>query len=56
MRWIQDNPFLAGLAAVTVAGVAALIFLLTQSLALYQQTSEQYVQAVQKLHGQQGEF
>ncbi len=53
MRWIQDNPFLAGLAAVTVAGVAALIFLLTQSLALYQQTSEQYVQAVQKLHGLQ---
>ena len=53
MRWSQDNPFLAGLAAVTVAGVAALIFLLTQSLALYQQTSEQYVQAVQKLHGLQ---
>ena len=53
MKWIQENPFLAGLTAVTLAGVAALTFLLTQSLALYQQTSEQYVQAVQKLHGLQ---
>ncbi len=53
MRWLEDNPFLAGLTAVTIAGVGVMIFLLMQSLALYQQTSDEYIQAVQKLHGLQ---
>jgi hypothetical protein len=53
MRWIQDNPFLAGLAAATIAGVGALIFFVLQSMGQFQEVSDQYIQAVQKLHGLQ---
>lgn len=53
MSWIRENPFLAGLAAVTVAGVGALIFMVVQALGEYQGVSDSYVQAVQKLHGLQ---
>jgi len=53
MKWIQDNPFLAGLSVVTALGVAILLFLLSQSLTQYQDISDQYTQAVQKLHSLQ---
>ncbi len=50
MKWLQDNPFLAGLSAVTLIGAGILGFLLSQALAQYQETSDGYAQAVQKLH------
>lgn len=53
MKWIQDNPFLAGLSVVTALGLAVLLFLLNQSATQYQEVSDQYTQAVQKLHGLQ---
>lgn len=53
MRWIQDNPFLAGIAALTVVITGVMVFLLTQALGNYQLTTDAYTQAVQKLHGLQ---
>lgn len=50
MKWLQDNPFLAGLCAVTLIGAGVLGFLLSQALTSYQEASDGYSQAVQKLH------
>jgi len=50
MKWLQDNPFLAGLSAVTLIGAGILGFLLSQVLTQYQEASDGYAQAVQKLH------
>ena len=50
MKWLQDNPFLAGLCAVTLVGAGVLGFLLSQALTRYQEASDGYSQAVQKLH------
>jgi hypothetical protein len=50
MKWLQDNPFLAGLSAVTLIGAGILGYLLSQSLTQYQEASDGYAQAVQKLH------
>lgn len=50
MKWLQDNPFLAGLSAVTLIGAGILGFLLSQALTQYQEASDGYTQAVQKLH------
>ncbi|HET7238797.1 MAG TPA: Amuc_1100 family pilus-like protein [Terrimicrobiaceae bacterium] len=50
MNWLRDNPFLAGLAAVTILGGSALIFLMLQAMGRFQETTEAYAQAVQKLH------
>lgn len=50
MNWLKENPFLSGLAAVTVAGTGALVFLLMQASTQYQETADAYNQAVQKLH------
>jgi len=53
MKWIQDNPFIAGLAAVAIAGAGALAFLVSQAMTQHQEYTDAYVQAVQKLHGLQ---
>ena len=50
MKWLQENPFLAGLSAVTVIGAGILGFLLSQALTQYQEASDGYAQAIQKLH------
>jgi hypothetical protein len=50
MNWLRENPFLAGLAAVTILGGSALIFLTLQAMGRFQETTEAYAQAVQKLH------
>jgi hypothetical protein len=53
VNWLRDNSFLAGLAAVTILGGCALIFLMLQAMGHFQETSDAYVQAVQKLHALQ---
>jgi hypothetical protein len=53
MNWFRENPFVAGLAAFAVVATGALIFLTTQAMSQYGEVSEQYTQAVQKLHGLQ---
>jgi hypothetical protein len=50
VSWLRENSFLAGLATVTVLGCGALIFLMMQAMSHYQETSDAYTQAVQKLH------
>ncbi len=53
MSWLRENSFLAGLAAVTILGGCALIFLMLQAMGHFQETSDAYAQAVQKLHALQ---
>ena len=53
MNWIRENPFLATLTTVTALGCGALIFLMAQAMAHFQETSDAYTQAVQKLHNLQ---
>lgn len=53
MKWIQENPFLAGLAGALVVLGGGLAFLLFQALSGYTETSEAYNAAVLKLHGLQ---
>jgi len=50
MNWFKENPFLAGLGVVTLIGVGALGFLISQSAAAYTASSEAYSAAVSKLH------
>ncbi len=53
MNWLKENPFVSGLIAVTVVATGALVFLLTQSMTRFQEASDAYTQAVQKLHSLQ---
>jgi hypothetical protein len=53
VSWLRENSFLAGLAAVTILGGCALIFLMLQAMRHFQETSDAYTQAVQKLHALQ---
>jgi hypothetical protein len=50
VNWIRENSFLATLAAVTLVGCGALISLMLQAMARFEETSEVYAQAVRKLH------
>ena len=50
MNRLRENPFLAGLAAVTILGGSALIFLMLQAMGRFEETTDAYAQAVQKLH------
>jgi hypothetical protein len=50
VNWIRENSFLAGLAAVTILGGSALVFLMMQAMGHFQETSDAYAQAVQRLH------
>lgn len=50
MNWLKENPFISGLIAVTVVATGALVFMLTQSMTRFQETSDAYTAAVQKLH------
>jgi hypothetical protein len=53
VNWLRENSFLAGLAAVTLLGGGILIFLMLQAMGHFQETSDAYSQAVQKLHALQ---
>jgi hypothetical protein len=53
VNWLRENSFLAGLGAVTILGGGALIFLMLQAMGHFQETSDAYAQAVQKLHALQ---
>ncbi len=53
MTWFRENPFFAGLTLVTVIAVGAVVFLVTQAMAQYGEVSENYTQAVGKLHALQ---
>ena len=53
MNWLRENSFLAGLATVTILGVCGLIVLTLQAMSHFQETSDAYAQAVQKLHSLQ---
>ena len=50
MNWVRENSLLATLTAVTLLGCGALIFLMVQAMARFEETSEAYAQAVHKLH------
>jgi hypothetical protein len=53
MNWFRENPFVSGLAIFVVVASGALIFLTTRTMSEYSEISDQYTQAVQKLHGLQ---
>jgi len=53
MNWFKENPFLAGLVAVTLAAAGALGYLIFQTVSAYSVSSESYTAAVAKLHGLQ---
>lgn len=53
MNWFKENPFLAGLVAVTLAAAGALGYLIFQSVSAYSVSSESYTSAVAKLHSLQ---
>jgi hypothetical protein len=50
VNWVRENSLLATLTAVTLLACGALIFLMVQAMARFEETSEAYAQAVQKLH------
>jgi hypothetical protein len=50
MNWLKENPFLAGLAAVTLAAAGALAYLIFDASSAYSQSAETYSAAVDKLH------
>ncbi len=55
MNWLKENPFLAGLAAITLIGAGVLGFMVFgQAMPNYEATAEAYGQAVRKLHELQG--
>jgi len=53
MKWLQENPFLAGITAFTIVGAGVFAFLLSQALTRSQEASDGYNQAITKLHSLQ---
>jgi hypothetical protein len=53
MKILQENPFLAGLVLVVVAGCAVMGFFLAKGAATFGETTMEYDQAVQRLHSLQ---
>ncbi|MEI8310213.1 MAG: Amuc_1100 family pilus-like protein [Verrucomicrobiota bacterium] len=53
MNWFKDNPFLAGLVAVCIAGSGALVYLIIDSAAAYSTASASYTESIAKLHALQ---
>ncbi|MBE2203125.1 MAG: hypothetical protein IAE94_02120 [Chthoniobacterales bacterium] len=53
MNWFKDNPFLAGIFAVSLIAAGALGFLIFSSFTAYTASSEAYTAAVTKLHALQ---
>ena len=53
MNWFKENPFLAGLASVTLVVAGALGYLISQSALTYSSSLETYTAKVAKLHGLQ---
>ena len=50
MKWFKENPFLAGLLAVTIVAAGGLTYFLIQSWTAYSNASDAYVAAINKLH------
>ncbi|HEY5741023.1 MAG TPA: Amuc_1100 family pilus-like protein [Terrimicrobiaceae bacterium] len=50
MNWLRENSFVAALVTLTTLGCGALMFLMVQAMTRYQETSDAYTHAVQKLH------
>jgi len=50
MKWFKENPFLAGLVLVVIIGVGVLGYFVSQAMSQYQQTSDEYAAAAEKLH------
>ncbi len=53
MKWLQENPFLAGITAFTIVGAGVFAFLLSQALTRSQEATDGYNQAITKLHSLQ---
>lgn len=53
MKWLRENPFVAGLIVITVVGVGALGYFLSQFIGEYNTASEEYTAGVQTLQGLQ---
>lgn len=53
MKWIQENSFLAGLAAITLVGIGIQLYFVNTAVARYEETSAAYVDSVQKLQALQ---
>lgn len=49
MKWIQENPFLSGLAALVIVGLGVQIYFLLQAKSLYEETTAAYEASVGKL-------
>jgi hypothetical protein len=56
MNWFKENPFLAGLAAVTLVIAGALGYLIFQAALTYSAALETYTADVAKLHGLQNKI
>jgi hypothetical protein len=54
MNWFKENPFLAGLATVTIVVAGALVYLISQAALTCAASSETYTAADGKLHDLQG--
>lgn len=50
MKWFKENPFLAGLAVITVLICGGLTFMAVQAMTQYNDTVAAYNDSVQKLH------
>ncbi|MEI6033796.1 MAG: Amuc_1100 family pilus-like protein [Verrucomicrobiae bacterium] len=53
MNWFKENPFVAALAVVTLAGAGALGYLISEAAISYSASSAAYAEAVGKLHALQ---
>jgi len=53
MKWIQENSFLAALAALTLVGMGVQLYFVNASMTRYEETSTAYVDSVQKLQALQ---
>lgn len=53
MKWIQENPFVAGLVAIVLVGIGVQLFFINQAKTLYEETLVAYGASVQKLQTMQ---
>lgn len=53
MKWIQENPFLAGLAAIVLVGIGVQLYFINTAMSRFEETSTAYGDSVQKLQALQ---